>query len=106
MLGVNPGTCKSQLFKARAKMRNGCFPPRPSVRRRGTDMQHLSCEELARLVDEPPCRTRRRTCATASSAAASWTRCASDAPRWAPWTAWSPPLAAWADLEARWWTRG
>jgi RNA polymerase sigma-70 factor, ECF subfamily len=26
MLGVNPGTCKSQLFKARAKMRNLLSP--------------------------------------------------------------------------------
>jgi RNA polymerase sigma-70 factor, ECF subfamily len=30
MLGINPGTCKSQLFKARAKMR-ALLAPAPKV---------------------------------------------------------------------------
>jgi RNA polymerase sigma-70 factor, ECF subfamily len=43
LLGVVPGTCKSQLFKARAKMRSLLGPPREDEEREPTEAREERC---------------------------------------------------------------
>ena len=74
-LGVTAGTSKSQLFKARAKMRDLLRSERDTTRG-NRSMERLSLEVLARLVDEEPSAEEKKLLASEPGpACASWTRC-------------------------------